>query len=386
MLSKIKKENLGVVFRKDSLAGMVTSVALIPEVVGFAIIAGIPPLKAIAASIILVIVLSFVGGRPAMVSAAAGSMALVMASLIKNHGLEYMVAASLFTGVIQVLLGIFGIHKLVRYVPESVMKGFVNSLAIIIFISQAQKLAGKNIASYFMVAIAIFLMYLLPKWTTQVPAGLFVIVGMTLFSSMLGAHVQTIGDLGGLEGNLFEFGFPHVPATLDTIITILPYACALALVGLLESLLTQPIIDEMTATNSNSKQEVIGQGIGNTFSSLFGGQAGCAMIGQAIINVTSGGRTRVSTLVTGLSLLFMILLAPSILLQIPTPALIGIMMVVALNTFSFDSFRFVKENSLRDSVVLLVTTILVVVTSNLAIGILVGVALHFGSNLFFRTT
>lgn len=375
MLISLKKEEWFGNIKNDILGGLVTSIALIPEVIGFAIIAGVNPITALFASVTTAIVTSITSGRPAMVSAAAGSMALVMVTLIKNHGIEYMVAATILTGILQLALGYLGVHKLMKFISKPVMLGFVNALAILIFLAQVQQLGNKNIFTYVMVGISIVLMYMIPKLSKAIPPALIVIIIMTLLSLFPQFGLQTVGDLGDMSGKLPFPSLPMVPFTLETLIIIFPTALALSMVGLIESLLTLPLIDDMTESKGDSQREVKAQGLANVVTGFFGGPAGCAMIGQAVINVKSGGRKRLSTLTAGLALLFLIVALKSLMIQIPTAALIGIMITVAFETFDWESTKKLKKVSLTEILIMLVTVAIVVYTHNLAIGILVGVLL-----------
>ncbi|MDZ5757875.1 SulP family inorganic anion transporter [Carnobacterium maltaromaticum] len=375
MLISLKKEEWFGNIKNDILGGLVTSIALIPEVIGFAIIAGVNPITALFASVTTAIVTSITSGRPAMVSAAAGSMALVMVTLIKNHGIEYMVAATILTGILQLALGYLGVHKLMKFISKPVMLGFVNALAILIFLAQVQQLGNKNIFTYVMVGISIVLMYMIPKLSKEIPPALIVIIIMTLLSLFPQFGLQTVGDLGDMSGKLPFPSLPMVPFTLETLIIIFPTALALSMVGLIESLLTLPLIDDMTESKGDSQREVKAQGLANVVTGFFGGPAGCAMIGQAVINVKSGGRKRLSTLTAGLALLFLIVALKSLMIQIPTAALIGIMITVAFETFDWESTKKLKKVSLTETSIMLVTVAIVVYTHNLAIGILVGVLL-----------
>lgn len=373
MLRFEKNEWLGNV-KNDVLGGLVTSIALIPEVIGFAIIAGVNPITALFASVTTITVTSVTGGRPAMVSAAAGSMALVMVSLTKSYGLSYMIAATILTGVIQLILGYLGIHKLMKFISKPVMLGFVNALAIMIFMAQVQQLGNRNLATYLMVAITILLMYVVPRITKAVPAALIAIIAMTLIS-LFPLGLQTVGDLGDMTGALPLPSLPQVPLTLETLMIILPTSVALAMVGLIESLLTLPLINDMTDSTGDNKREVKAQGLANIVTGFFGGPAGCAMIGQAVINVKSGGRKRLSTLTAGLALLFLIVALKDLMVQIPTAALIGIMITVSVETFDWDSLKQIRKAPVMETAIMLITIAIVVYTHNLAIGILVGVVL-----------
>lgn len=374
LISFNKDEWLGNV-KNDILGGVVTSIALIPEVIGFAIIAGVNPITALFSSVTTATVTSITGGRPGMISAAAGSMALVMVTLIKNYGLEYMIAATILTGIIQLILGYLGIHKLMKFISKPVMLGFVNALAILIFLAQVQQLGNKNIPTYFMVVITITIMYVLPKISKAIPPALIAIIAMTLLSLIPTLGLQTVGDLGDMSGALPFPSFPAIPLTLETFMIIFPTSLALSMVGLIESLLTLPLIDDMTDSKGDNKREVKAQGLANIVTGFFGGPAGCAMIGQAVINVKSGGRKRLSTLIAGLSLLFLIVALKSVMVQIPTAALIGIMITVAFETFDWESVKHIRTNPVTETVIMIITISIVVYTHNLAIGILIGVIL-----------
>lgn len=373
MLFRIeKKEWLGNE-RNDLFAGLVSSVAILPEVIGFSIIAGVPPLAALFASAVTLLVITFTGGRPAMVSAAAGSMALVIAGLVQSHGLNYMIAATILTGVLQMLFGFLGIHKLMRFISKTVMFGFVNALAILIFMAQVQQLPGQTWASYAMVVLSIGLIYLIPRFTTIVPSALIVIVVMTIFAFLFKGNLQTVGDLGAMNDITPMLALPAVPLTVETLWIILPTSLALAMIGLIESLLTVPIVDKMTESTSDSQREVKAQGLANIVTGFFGGQAGCAMIGQAVINVKSGGRKRLSTFISGMTLLLFIFAFRDLMIGIPTAALIGIMMTVAVDTFDWESLRLFKNRQIKDGFILIMTVAVIVYTHNLAIGIVLGV-------------
>lgn len=374
LISFNKNEWLGNI-KNDILGGLVTSIALIPEVIGFAIIAGVNPITALFASVTTAIVTSITGGRPAMVSAAAGSMALVMVTLIKNHGLEYMIAATILTGIIQLILGYLGIHKLMKYISKPVMLGFVNALAILIFLAQVQQLGDKNLATYAMVGATILIMYIFPKISKSFPPALIVIIVMSILSLYPSLGLQTVGDLGDMTGSLPLPSLPSIPFTLETFFIIFPTSLALSMVGLIESLLTLPLINDMTDSTGDNKREVKAQGLANIVTGFFGGPAGCAMIGQAVINVKSGGRKRLSTLTAGLALLFLIVALKGVMIQIPTAALIGIMITVAFETFDWESVKLIRKKPIAETIIMIITISIVVYTHNLAIGILVGVVL-----------
>ena len=376
MLLSIKKSEWTGNTRNDLFAGLVSSVAILPEVIGFAIIAGVHPMSALFASAITLLVITLTGGRPAMVSAAAGSMALVIAGLVTSHGLNYMIAATILTGILQFVLGYLNIHKVMKYIPKSVMIGFVNALAILIFMAQVQQLPDQNVLGYVMVIISIVAIYLLPKFIKVVPPALIIIVIMTILSFLFKGSFNTVGDLGDMSSLEVSFGSPTVPMTFETLKIILPTAISLTFIGLMETLLTIPIVDEMTDSTSDSKREVKAQGLANFITGFFGGQAGCAMIGQAVINVKSGGRTRLSTFISGMTLLLFIFVLESLMVVIPTAALIGIMITVAADTFDWKSVEMLKSWEMIESTVMVVTVGLIVYTGNLAIGIFCGVVLN----------
>lgn len=366
--------------RADSLAGIVVALALIPEAIAFSLIAGLDPKVGLYASFCIAVVTAFFGGRPGMISAATGAMALLMVTLVKDHGLQYLLVATMLTGVIQIIAGFARIGDVMRFVSKSVMTGFVNALAILIFLAQLPEFKGAGLTVYAMVAGALAIIYLLPRLTKAVPSPLVAIVVMTIVAIVLKLDVRTVGDLGELPDSLPIFLWPQVAWTLETLWIVLPYSLGLAAVGLLESWMTAQIVDEMTDTPSDKNRESTGQGIANITSGLFGGMAGCAMIGQSVINVKSGGRGRLSTLLSGVYLLIFILVLGPWVKQIPMPALVAVMIMVSIGTFSWASFTNLKLHPRSSSTVMIMTTITVVFTHNLAIGVGVGVLL---SALFF---
>lgn len=361
--------------RADILSGMVVGLALIPEALAFAFIVGVDPRVALYASFTMAVVIAFVGGRPAMVSAATGAMALVLVSLMANHGLQYVLAATILTGVIQFFLGIFGVANLMRFIPNSVMLGFVNALGIMIFISQMPYLIGGNVLTYTFAIVTLILVYVIPRYFRLIPAPLIAIVVMTTIAFVSGVKLQTIGDLGTMPSTLPTFFMPDIPLNLETLKIILPYSLALSVVGLLESLLTSQVLDDMTDTPSNKNREARGQGIANFVNGFFGGMAGCALIGQSIINVKSGGRGRFSTFFAGVFLLFLIIILGDVVVDIPMPVLVGIMIMVSMTTFNWGSFAFLKQAPKSESIVMIITVAVILYTSNLAIGVIVGVIL-----------
>ncbi|MDF2679215.1 MAG: sodium-independent anion transporter [Brevibacillus sp.] len=359
--------------RGDVLAGMTVALALIPEAIAFSIIAGVDPMVGLYASFCIAVTIAFAGGRPGMISAATGAMALLMVNLVKEHGLEYLLAATLLTGVIQFLLGVGKIGRFMTFVPHSVVIGFVNALAILIFMAQLPHFAGASWMMYAMVIGTLAIIYILPRFTKAVPAALVAIIVMTAIAIFGGLDLRTVGDMGQITRSLPLFHIPVVPFNLETLMIILPYSFPLALVGILESLMTASIIDEMTGTRSNKNREVKGQGIANLINGFFGGMAGCAMIGQSVINVKSGGRGRLSTLVAGVFLLFLIMVLGDIVQQIPMAALVGVMVMVSIGTFDWQSLKDLRKVPFSDSLVMIVTVAIVVATHDLAKGVIAGV-------------
>ena len=370
--------------RGDLLAGIVVALALIPEAIAFSIIAGVDPKVGLYASFCIAVVIAFVGGRPGMISAATGAMALLMVTLVKEHGLQYLLAATLLTGVIQFVLGLLRVGAVMRFVSKAVMTGFVNALAILIFMAQLPELNlridGVNWITYAMVAGGLGIIYLLPRVTKAVPSPLVCIIVMTIIAIVMKLDIRRVGDLGALPDTLPMFLWPQVPLNFETLAIIFPYSMGLALVGLLESLMTSQIVDDLTDTSSDKNREARGQGIANIVSGLFGGMAGCAMIGQSVINVKSGGRTRLSTLTAGVVLLILLLVLGPWVKQIPMAALVAVMFMVSIGTFSWASIRNLAVHPSTTSMVMLVTVITVVWTHNLALGVGAGVLL---ASLFF---
>lgn len=379
MVERIKREWFSNI-RGDVLAGIVVALALIPEAIAFSIIAGVDPMVGLYASFCIAVIIAFVGGRPGMISAATGSMALLMVPLVKDYGLNYLLAATILTGVIQLLFGVFKIAKLMKFIPRAVMIGFVNALAILIFMAQVPHFLGISNTTYLFVAITLIIVYLLPRFIKTVPAPLIAIVVLTSIAIYTNLDLRTVGDLGAITRTLPEFLIPNIPFTFETLAIIFPYSLALAIVGLLESLLTATIVDDMTGTESNKNKESRGQGIANIITGFFGGMAGCAMIGQSVINVKSGGRGRLSTLVAGLFLIFLIIVLGGLVIQIPMPVLVGIMIMVSIGTFDWSSFTYLRRAPKSDALVMLVTVGIVVVTHDLSKGVIAGVIL---SAVFF---
>ncbi|WP_193335179.1 SulP family inorganic anion transporter [Devosia beringensis] len=366
--------------RGDVLAGIVVALALIPEAIGFSIIAGVDPKVGLYASVVIAIVISFAGGRPAMISAATAATAVLFGTLVREHGLQYLLAATILAGVLQIAAGWLRVGNIMRFVSRSVMTGFVNALAILIFMAQLPELLGVTWESYVMIAAGLAVIYLFPRLTRAIPSPLVCIVVLTVAGLLLGIDTRTVGDLGELPNALPMLLFPQIPLNLETLWIILPTSIAVAAVGLLESLLTASIVDQMTDTKSDKNRESVGQGIANIASGFFGGMAGCAMIGQSVINVKSGGRGRLSTFTAGAFLLFLLLVLGDIVGLIPMPALVAIMIMVSIGTFSWGSLNDLRKHPRRSSLVMLATVITVVGTHNLALGVGVGVLM---SGIFF---
>ena len=378
---KIKYEWFGNV-KGDILSGLVVAMALIPEAIAFSIIAGVDPMIGLYASFCIAVVIAFVGGRPGMISAATGATALLMTTLVADHGLQYLLAATILTGVIQIIMGVLKLGRLMKFVPRSVMVGFVNALAILIFSAQLPHFVGETWVMYAMVAGALAIIYILPRFTKAVPSALVAIIAVTVFAVLTGSGVRTVGDMGELTQTLPLFLIPDIPFTFETLQIIFPYSLSIAIVGLVESLLTASIVDDMTDTSSDKNKEARGQGIANIVSGFFGGMAGCAMIGQSVINVKSGGRGRLSALVAGVFLMILILVLNDFLVQIPMAALVGVMFMVSIGTFDWSSLKNLHKTPFTDTLVMLVTVGTVLMTHDLSKGVLVGIIL---SAVFFAS-
>ena len=377
MQAVLKKEAWLARPRQDILAGAVVALALIPEAIAFSIIAGVDPQVGLYASFCIAITTSFLGGRPGMISAATGAMALLMTPLVREYGVNYLFATTILTGLLQLVWGWVKLGNQMRFVPRPVMIGFVNALAILIFDAQLPQLEAGNQMVYALVAAGLLIIYGLPRLTRVVPSPLVAIVAITGFTIYGGITVPTVG---ALPTALPSFTLPQVPFTFDTLGIILPYAFALSLVGLLESFLTASVIDDITDTPSNKNQEARGQGVANVITGFFGGMAGCAMIGQSVINMRSGGRTRLSTLSAGIFLLIFILALGDWVARIPMAALVAVMIMVAISTFSWGSLRSIRRVPKSETAVMLTTVAVTLLTHNLAFGVIVGVAL---STIFF---
>ncbi len=366
--------------RREVLAGMVGTFALIPEVIAFSFVAGVDPEVGLFASFVIGIVISIAGGRPAMISGAAGSVALVAAALVRAHGLDYLLAATVMAGAIQIVFGLLRLDVLMRFVSRSVRTGFVNALAILIFSAQVPQMLGVSWQTYAMIALGLAIIYLLPRLTTSIPSPLICIVVLTGISFVVPMPLHMVADLGRLPDALPSFLLPRVPLDLETLRIVAPYALAMAVVGLLESMMTATVVDDLTDTGSSKARECTGLGLANVAAGLFGGIAGCGMIGQTVGNVRYGGRGRLSTLVAGVFLLVLMVLLRPWVARVPVAALVAIMIMVSVSTFSWSSFGELVRHPKVSSVVMLATVAVTVATSDLAAGVTVGVLL---SGVFF---
>lgn len=366
--------------RRDVMAGIVVALALIPEAIGFSIIAGVDPRVGLYASVAIAMTIALIGGRPGMISAATAAVAVLVVPLVRDHGVEYLFAATILMGLIQIVAGLLRLDLVMQFVSRSVITGFVNALAILIFMAQLPQLTNVGWETYAMVAAGLAIIYGLPRLTKVVPSPLVAILVLSALSIGLGLPVNTVGDMGRLPEGLPSLVLPTVPLTLDTLRIILPYSLTMAAVGLLESLLTAQIVDDLTATDSDKRQECAGQGGANIVAAMFGGMGGCAMIGQSVINVTSGGRGRLSTFVAGAFLLFLLAVLGPFVGRVPMPALVAVMIMVSIGTFSWNSIRNLRRHPPTSSVVMLTTVVVVVATHDLSLGVLAGVLL---SGIFF---
>ena len=378
-LSRMRAEWFGSI-RTDLLSGLVVALALIPEAIAFSIIAGVDPKVGLYASFSISVIIAITGGRPGMISGATAAIAVLMVTLVRDHGLEYLLAASILAGVLQIAAGALKLGRVMRFVSRSVMTGFVNALAILIFMAQLPELIGVPWLTYVMVAAGLAIIYLFPFLTTAIPSPLICIVALTGIALLFGMDLRTVGDMGDLPDTLPVFLLPDIPLTLETLIIILPYSGAVAVVGLLESLMTAQIVDDLTDTGSNKNRECTGQGVANVCTGFIGGMAGCAMIGQSMINVKSGGRGRLSSFAAGVYLLIMVVVLGDIVALVPMAALVAIMIMVAIGTFSWSSIRNLRDHPRSSSIVMLATVVVTIYSHNLAIGVLTGVLL---SGIFF---
>ncbi|MDH5357485.1 MAG: SulP family inorganic anion transporter [Gammaproteobacteria bacterium] len=362
--------------RGDILAGIVVALALVPEAIAFSIIAGVDPKVGLYASFAIAVIIAITGGRAGMISAATAATALLMVTLVKDYGLQYLLVATILAGVLQILAGYLNLHKFMSFVSKSVMTGFLNALAILIFMAQLPELINVTWHVYALTTMGLGIIYLfpyVPKIGQLLPSPLVNIIVLTLIVYYMGIDVRTIGDMGELPDTLPVFLWPDVPLNFETLSIIFPYSISIAIVGLLESLMTANVIDELTDTESDKKRECKGQGIANIGSGLIGGMAGCAMIGQSIINVKSGGRGRLSTMTAGVLLLILVVFLSDILSIVPMAALVAVMIMVSIGTFNWTSIKELKTNPKSASSVMIATVIVVVWTHNLAFGVFTGI-------------
>ncbi|MGC0371339.1 MAG: hypothetical protein DGJ47_000025 [Rickettsiaceae bacterium] len=379
LINHMKKEWFSNV-KGDVLSGLVVALALIPEAIAFSIVAGVDPQVGLYSSFCIAVITAIIGGRSGMISAATGAMAVLMVTLVKDHGLQYLLAATVLTGVIEILAGVFKLGSLLRFVSKSVITGFLNALAILIFLAQLPEFNGANWQMYTMVAAGLSIIYLFPYVNNSIPSPLIAIVSLTVFSVVTGMDLRTVGDMGDLPNTLPMFLAPNIPLNLETLWIILPYSTTLAAVGLLESMMTAVIIDDFTDTSSDKNQECVGQGVANVITGFFGGMAGCALIGQSVINIKSGGRGRLSSFLAGAFLLFLILVLSDFVKAIPMAALVAVMFMVAIGTFDWSSITNIRRNSKYSTMVTFTTVTIVILTHDLAKGVFAGVLM---SSLFF---
>lgn len=366
--------------KQDLLAGAVVGLALIPEAIAFSIIAGVDPKVGLYASFIIAVMTAFLGGRPGSISAATGAMALLMIDLVRDHGLEYLLAATLLTGILQVIFGVLKLGRQMKYVPRAVMIGYINALAVLIFLAQLPQLTNVPVTVYILTLLSLAIIYILPRFTKAVPSPLVALAVMTIAAIALKLDVPTVGDMGELPTTLPLFALPQVPFNLETLRIILPYSLTLAIVGLLASFLTAALVDDLTDTPSDKNQEAKGQGIANIVTAFFGGMAGCGMIGQSVINVQSGGRGRLSTLSSGVFLLFAILVLKDWVKQMPMAALVAVMIMVSIGTFRWSSFKNMPRIPPTETIVMLTTMFVTIFTRNFALGVATGIVM---STVFF---
>lgn len=380
MNTKVLKREWFSNVRGDLLSGTVVALALIPEAISFSIIAGVDPKVGLYASFSMAVVTAIAGGRPGLISAATGAMALVMIDLVKDYGLSYLFATTILTGILQIIFGRLKLGRQMKYIPRAVMVGFVNALAILIFMAQLPQLTNTSWVVYLMVAVGLGIIYLFPRINKTIPSPLVAIIVLTTVSLVTGLNVPTVGDMGELPTAFPSFALPNVPWNLETMQIIFPYALTLAMVGLLESLLTASLLDELTDTPSDKNREAQGQGIANILTGCLGGMAGCVMIGQSVINIQSGGRGRLSTFTAGIFLLFFIVVLTPWVKQIPMASLVAVMIMVSIGTFSWSSLKNINLIPRSETVVMITTVLITVLTHNLAIGVVVGIVL---STVFF---
>ena len=372
-MTEIRTEWAGNI-KGDLIAGIVVCMALIPESIGFSIVAGVDPMVGVYGSFCIALITSIFGGRPGLISGAAGAMALVLASLVKSHGIEYMLVATILTGILQVILGVFKIGNLMRFIPKPVMIGFVNALGIMMFTSQLPHLKGGPIL-LLLAGLGVAIIYILPKINKKIPAPIISIAIITIIATVFKMDIKVLGDMGNITNSLPAFLIPTIPFNIETLKIILPYALSLSLVGIVESLLTAQLIDDLTDTPSDKNRECIGQGLGNVVVGFFGGIAGCGMIGQSILNYKYGGRGRLSTLTAGSAMLLVIILLNKIVVTVPVVSFAAVMIVVSISTFNWASIKRMTKVPKSDSLVMLSTVVVVLLTHNLAYGVIVGIVL-----------
>ncbi|MFC4779624.1 SulP family inorganic anion transporter [Paenibacillus sp. GCM10023252] len=362
--------------KAEVLAGITATLALIPDSLAFSFIAGVSPMVGLYSSICILLIITFFGGRPGMISAAAGSMAVLMTHLVADHGIQYLFAATVLTGVLQYLMGVFKLGRWMKYIPPAVIKGFINALAILILLSQLSSFQGESWVMYVLVAGTLLVIYLLPRLTTSIPSPLAAVVLMTVVVVALSLNTKTVGDIAAITPTLPSFLLPDVPLSWGTLAIILPYALSLAIVGFTETLLTQDIIDEMTNERTDKNKEMKGQGLANLVTGFFGGMAGCALIAESAINVKLGGRGRLSTLTAACTLFILVFSLAPIMSMIPTAALVGVMIMVCLEIFDWSSLVRIHRLPVASSIVMISTVAVVLWTHNLAIGVVAGIVTH----------
>ncbi|MGL4656638.1 MAG: SulP family inorganic anion transporter [Sarcina sp.] len=366
----------------DLLSTAVIGLVLVPETIGFAFIAGVEPSVSFLAVFAMSVMVSLCGARKGMISASAGSMALVLAVIVRNYGVEYIMPITVATGIIQILFGLFKAGKIVKYIPDAVMHGFVNALGILIFIDQLHYFKGQGLIMYILVGVGLLVIYTFPLLTKKIPGSIIAIVVVTVIVLVLGINVANLGDLKGIELSFPTLHLPQIAFTSKSISIILLYSFSLAIVGSVESLLTAKALDEMTGTDSNKSRECVGQGIGNIVTGFIGGMAGCALVGQSFINTKSGGRTRLSTLSAGVFLVIYVVVLSSLVKVIPIAAVVAVMIMIAITTFDWTSITKATKKPISDTVVMAITVITVLITSNLAIGVVLGMVLYYGIRYF----
>lgn len=379
MLNTVKREWFSNV-KADILAGAVVGLALIPEAIAFSIIAGVDPKVGLYSSFIIAVITAFLGGRPGSISAATGAMALLMVNLVKNHGVEYIFIAAILTGILQLLFGILKLGRQMKYVPRAVMMGYINALGVLIFLAQLPQLTNVPYTVYGITIVSLMIIYILPRFTQAVPSPLVTLGVMTFITIFFKLDVPKVGDMGELPTTLPFFSLPNVPFNLETLQIILPYSITMALVGLLASFLTAALVDELTDTPSDKNQEAKGQGIANIITGLFGGMAGCGMIGQSVINVQSGGRGRLSTFCAGIFLLFAILILQNWVKEMPMGALVAVMIMVSIGTFRWSSITNIPRIPRTETVIMFTTMLIIIATRNFALGVITGIIM---STIFF---